>query len=341
MPLYIGMTCWIGAGIRRILPLISFSQDTFPSVWWRGFAVLHSRTGAIAGTGVTVALIVCLIVWRFLFHFAVPTIFAQTTHQPRLAHALPVPNRTGRVARVGSMPRTTSGAPYIPGVPEVALTFDDGPAAYYTQAVLRLLRRFDIHATFFVVGRQVATFPDLVRAEAAGGNEVENHTWSHADLTRRSPYEASAEIGGTSDEVLELTGRAPRYLRPPYGSVNSVVRAEAAAEGEQIVLWNVDPRDWAQPGIRAIEYTILTTVHDRAIIICHDGGGRRDQTLTALAEVIPALKARGYRFVTVQQLMQSPPPIAMRILTSHHYAPPIPTPSVMPLSGANPDSPRR
>lgn len=221
---------------------------------------------------------------------------------PIFAHAAQVPG----AAPVATPRRTARPLPAGAIAAEVALTFDDGPQPYYTQAVLDLLRRHRIHATFFVVGRQATAFPELVRAEAATGNEVENHTWSHANLRFRSFYDASAEIAGTADEVLLLTGRAPRYLRPPYGSVNDWVRKEAASQDEQIVLWTVDPRDWARPGVRAIDASVLSTVRNRSIILMHDGGGRRDQTLLALRTVIPTLERRGYHFVTMEQLLNAP-----------------------------------
>ncbi len=189
----------------------------------------------------------------------------------------------------------------------IALTFDDGPQPYYTHRVLQLLGKYHIHATFFVIGRQAATYPDLVRAEAAAQDEVENHTWSHANLRYLSWADAEAQIAATADEVQLLTGRAPRYLRPPYGSVNAAVRAEAQVEGERTVLWTVDPRDWARPGAWFIVNNIETNVRAGSIVILHDGGGRRDETLTALNTVIPRLLARGFRFVTLQQLLEGRP----------------------------------
>ena len=103
----------------------------------------------------------------------------------------------------------------MPGHRRIALSFDDGPSAYYTEQVLATLRRYKIHATFFVIGRQAAAFPSLVVKKAADGNEVENHTWNHADLNRLSTDAATAEIADTAAEVLLLTGRAPRYCARP------------------------------------------------------------------------------------------------------------------------------
>jgi peptidoglycan/xylan/chitin deacetylase (PgdA/CDA1 family) len=249
---------------------------------------LPSRSTAIAVLCILGINLNALLLWRTVTQPAVTPIYAHAAHT-LAAPAAPQPHLAPPRAR-------------RPGL-VVALTFDDGPQPYYTQAVLDLLRHYGIHATFFVIGRQAAAFPELLRAEAADGNEVENHTWNHANLRLRSFYDATAEIAGTADEVLLVTGRAPRYLRPPYGSVNAYVRQEAASLGEQVVLWNVDPRDWARPGVLAIESNVLQNVRNRSIILMHDGGGRRDETLLALRTVIPTLKARGYRFVTVQQLL--------------------------------------
>jgi len=189
------------------------------------------------------------------------------------------------------------------GPPRIALSFDDGPSAYYTEQVLATLRYYRIHATFFVIGRQAAAFPTLVAKAAADGNEVENHTWNHADLNRLSTDAATAEIAATAGEVLLLTGRAPRYMRPPYGSTGYAVRADAAVMGEDAVLWNVDPRDWALPSVWAIQENVLANATDRSIVIMHDGGGPRDETVAALQIIIPKLRARGFRFVTVQELL--------------------------------------
>ena len=203
----------------------------------------------------------------------------------------------GATIRPRPLPRLKAGPP------QVALTFDDGPWPYYTEQVLGVLRKYGIHATFFVMGRNAAAHPELVRQEAAAGHEVENHTWNHPYLARLGTDLALQEIAGTAAEVLFLTGRAPRYLRPPYGSVDQAIRLQAASVGEETLLWNVDPRDWALPGTWAIEQNVLAHIQDRAIVLMHDGGGDRSETVAALDALIPRLQALGYRFVTVQQMM--------------------------------------
>jgi peptidoglycan/xylan/chitin deacetylase (PgdA/CDA1 family) len=165
-----------------------------------------------------------------------------------------------------------------------------------------------VHATFFVVGRQVATYPDLVRAEAQAGDEVENHTWDHAHLPWLAPAIMTREITATATLVQSLTGFAPLFLRPPYGAVNARVRRIAAAERERTVLWNVDPRDWARPGVWYIERMVLANARNGAIVILHDGGGVRDETISALSTIIPTLQARGYRLVTIAQLLRGTRP---------------------------------
>jgi peptidoglycan/xylan/chitin deacetylase (PgdA/CDA1 family) len=187
--------------------------------------------------------------------------------------------------------------------PRIALTFDDGPWPHDTSAVLAVLHRYRIHATFFVIGRQAATYPGLVRAEARAGEEVEDHTWDHPDLRWLSTAAMTREISATATLVQHLTGVAPLFLRPPYGHVDARVRRVAAALGERVVLWNVDPRDWTRPGVGYIEQTVLAKARDGAIVELHDGGGVRDETVSALTVIIPTLQARGYRFVTLAQLL--------------------------------------
>ena len=260
---------------------------------------------------VTIVAVNCLALWSVTFRstphtvaipFRAPQVQAITATSPPTP---PFPSSHPFRAHLGAAAPLPSPRKHViySGPPRIALTFDDGPSAYYTEQVLATLRHYKIHATFFVIGRQAAAFPLLVAKTAADGNEVENHTWNHADLNRLSTDAATVEIADTAAEVLLLTGRAPRYMRPPYGSTGYAVRADAAVMGEDAVLWNVDPRDWALPSVWAIQDNVLANAKDRSIVIMHDGGGPRDETVAALQIVIPKLRARGFRFVTVQDLL--------------------------------------
>jgi peptidoglycan-N-acetylglucosamine deacetylase len=181
-----------------------------------------------------------------------------------------------------------------PGV--VYLTFDDGPTPAYTPRVLALLARHRARATFFVVGRNAATWPGLVRRELAAGHGVGNHTWSHRRLTGLRGGRLQAEVGAASAAIRRATGSGPRCLRPPYGTVDAASAYQVRALGLRLVLWDVDSNDWRRPGAGVIAGRVLSRVRSGDVVLFHDGGGNREQTLAALDQVLSALSARGFRF---------------------------------------------
>lgn len=176
----------------------------------------------------------------------------------------------------------------------VYLTFDDGPNRRYTPAVLAELKRHNAKATFFMIGSQARANPSLVRQVRAQGHAIGNHTDTHPWLTRLSP----GAIGSQLRRADATLGRT-RCMRPPGGFVNGSVRSVAKAGGKQVVMWTVDPADWARPGTARISGTILRNTRPGSIILMHDGGGPRDQSVAALRTVLPRLKAQGYRFETL------------------------------------------
>jgi peptidoglycan/xylan/chitin deacetylase (PgdA/CDA1 family) len=178
----------------------------------------------------------------------------------------------------------------------VYLTFDDGPTPAYTPRVLALLARHRARATFFVVGRNAATWPGLVRRELAAGHGVGNHTWSHRRLTGLRGGRLQAEVGATSAAIRRATGSGPRCLRPPYGTVDAASAYQVRALGLRLVLWDVDSNDWRRPGAGVIAGRVLSRVHSGDVVLLHDGGGNREQTLAALDQVLSGLSARGFRF---------------------------------------------
>jgi peptidoglycan/xylan/chitin deacetylase (PgdA/CDA1 family) len=189
-------------------------------------------------------------------------------------------------------------------VPEIALSFDDGPNPPYTSQVLNVLQNYHVQATFFVIGLRVATYPDLVRQEYGQGNAIGNHTWTHPVLTQLSSAEVGSQLQQTSDEIKSVIGVAPTVFRPPYEKFNAPVQSIAANLGLSTVLWNVDPRDWALPGTNAIIAKVLNSVNDGSIIEMHDGGGYRSETVAALPTIITTLEQRGFRFVTIPRLIE-------------------------------------
>ena len=183
----------------------------------------------------------------------------------------------------------------------VALSFDDGPYPLTPQFV-QMLRANRAVATFFMIGRQVTSrYQGTLHAELRDGDALGDHTWSHPDLL------ASGEVRGQLQRTLQvirgLSGFTPCVFRPPYGDYDSSVVKTASSLGLATVLWDVDPSDYVLPGVSAIVHRVLAQVKPGAIIISHDGGGPRGQTLAAYPLIIHALRARGYRFLTVPQLL--------------------------------------
>lgn len=182
----------------------------------------------------------------------------------------------------------------------VALTFDDGPWAD-TAAVLDVLKREQVHATFFLIGRQVAGGAALVRRMLAEGHMVGDHTWSHANVSGGGGL-ASDQITSTASAIQTASGFRPCLFRAPSGAVSPGLIGLARGLGFTTVQWDVDTNDWMLPGSSTIASRALGGVHNGSIVLMHDGGGPRAQTLAALPTVIRGLKARGYRFATVTEM---------------------------------------
>jgi peptidoglycan-N-acetylglucosamine deacetylase len=183
----------------------------------------------------------------------------------------------------------------------VALTFDDGPSIY-TPEVLALLRRFHAHATFFVIGLQAAMNPGEVRAELQDGNNVGDHSFTHPNLQALSDSQVAWQLQTTQDAIRSASGSPTHWFRPPYGAVDQRVSSIAASLGLQTVVWSVDPKDWTLPGADAIASRVLSAIQPGSIVIMHDGGGNRSESVAALATILPALESRGYRTVTLDDL---------------------------------------
>jgi peptidoglycan/xylan/chitin deacetylase (PgdA/CDA1 family) len=181
----------------------------------------------------------------------------------------------------------------------IALTIDDGPSREWTPKVLALLDRYGVHATFCLIGAEVRAHPELVREIVAAGHDIANHTMHHPmALAGMSARGIEAEIGDAHRCIQEVGSRTPRLFRSPGGSWSKAVLASVARHGMLPIDWDVDPRDWSRPGADHITRTLL---RGRAgdILLCHDGGGDRSQTLRSLTKVIPALQDRGLEFIAL------------------------------------------
>lgn len=192
----------------------------------------------------------------------------------------------------------------------IALTFDDGPDPTWTPQVLKILREKKIHATFFVVGTQAINNPDLIRQIVSDGNEIGIHTLSHADLTKLPAWWQRLEINDDQLIVAGITGIKTALLRPPYSSepdavdnkMMSVIRT-AAASGYLTVLTTLDSNDWKRPGVATIVKNATPQGRAGQILLMHDAGGDRSETVAALPTVINNLEKKGFRFETVSQAM--------------------------------------
>lgn len=190
-----------------------------------------------------------------------------------------------------------------PHVPEVALTFDDGPSPY-TPQVLAVLKQFDVKATFFLWGQHVRQFPDYARQELAAGHVSGNHTWTHPHLTTLSNAAVMKELTNTQNEIRQVTGFTPTLFRPPYGDYDANVLAVAGQAGlPSTIAWSYAPLDWEMPPASVIASRVLSNTSNGSIILLHDGGGDRSQTVAALPTIIQGLQARGLRLVTVPQML--------------------------------------
>jgi peptidoglycan-N-acetylglucosamine deacetylase len=181
----------------------------------------------------------------------------------------------------------------------VALTFDDGPHPESTPQVLALLARYGAVATFCVVGVEAQRHPSVVRAVAAAGMTLCSHTVSHdGNLPGRTDAEIEAEIVGGRQAILSAAGAgtAVPYFRAPAGNWSPRIQDIAARHGMKPLSWSVDSRDWQHPGTAQIVSAVQQAVRPGAVVLMHDGGGHRDQTVAALAQLLPWLVAQGYTF---------------------------------------------
>jgi peptidoglycan/xylan/chitin deacetylase (PgdA/CDA1 family) len=200
-----------------------------------------------------------------------------------------------------AQPKVTYSSAYVGGQPYVAITFDDGPNSVQTPRLLEMLAKRNIKATFYVVGKCVVENPAIVKRFVTEGHEIGNHSWSHPKLSSMSQAAVHAELKKTHDAVIAACGVPPKSFRPPYGAFTEAQRRWAFDEfGYKTILWSIDPFDWKKPGAGVIAQRILTQAHSGAIILAHD---IHKQTVDAMPETLDGLLAKGYKFVTVSELL--------------------------------------
>lgn len=180
---------------------------------------------------------------------------------------------------------------------KVALTFDDGPSPGYTEDLLDGLKERDVKATFFLIGQKAEADPELVRRIALEGHVIGNHSYSHINLGVLSDEDACMQISRTNQIICDITEMSPQYLRSPFGSTHKNLDCKM----DMIeVLWDVDPRDWDIQNTAKIVNRVVSKVQDGDIILLHDG---YDTSTAAAFQIIDTLKAEGYEFVTVDELI--------------------------------------
>ncbi|MFW5655816.1 MAG: polysaccharide deacetylase family protein [Roseicyclus sp.] len=188
--------------------------------------------------------------------------------------------------------------------PVVALTFDDGPHPTLTAQLLDLLEVNGIRATFYPIGDRVARFPQLLARMVAEGHEIGNHTWSHPSLLGLSDGSVLSQVDLANEAIRAATGLTPVTMRPPYGNFHPRQRLMLhQARGMPTVLWSVDPEDWRRPGSAVVASRIVSASHPGDVVLAHDIHGG---TVRAMPATLAGLHARGFRFVTVSELIGWP-----------------------------------
>src|SRR6266550_6242671 len=190
--------------------------------------------------------------------------------------------------------------------PYIAMTFDDGPSAVLTPKLLDLLAAHHIKATFFVIGENVAEHQEIVARAAREGHEIGNHSWSHPNFGKMSQESVRSQLQRTDDAIKNATGKRPTLLRPPYGSITEREKRWIHDElGYQIIFWEVDPYDWKRPGPAVVRNRILKETQPGSIVLSHD---IHPGTIEAMPSTFDTLEAKGFKFVTVSELIRMATP---------------------------------
>ena len=211
--------------------------------------------------------------------------------------------------------------------PYIAMTFDDGPSPETTPRLLDILKQRNIKATFFMIGQNAERNPAIVKRILAEGHEIGNHSWTHPQLSKLSDDRVTEEINKTQNAIKDASGYTPVLMRPPYGAITARQKDWIEKQfGLSVIIWSVDPFDWKRPGASVIEERILAGARPGAIVLSHD---IHKQTVDAMPATLDALAAKGFKFVTVSQLiaMNKPKSSPTPGPQSHPSASPRPSPT--------------
>src|SRR3954463_11761230 len=251
-----------------------------------------------------------------------PGLFAQQTEQPPRAEEPPASKAPEKIA---------FNSIHVDG-PYIAMTFDDGPSQKLTPKLLDLLAARHIKATFFVLGECVSEHPEILARAVKEGHEIASHSWSHPQLNRMSDEAVRSQLKRTDDIIKSVTGKRPTLFRPPYGALTPRQRKWIHDEfGYEIIMWDVDPYDWKEPGPVTVANRILKETRSGSIVLSHD---IHRGTVEAMPSTLEQLAAKHFKFVTVSELIASAttePPKA----TGAHKGP-SPAPSGLPTGASTP-----
>lgn len=257
-------------------------------------------------------------------------LFAQTDAAAPIK-AAPAKPLTEPVAERVAGPQITFNSVYVDG-PFIAMTFDDGPAEKLTPKLLDFLAAHRMKATFFVVGQCAAEFPEIVKRAAREGHEIANHSWSHPNLGKMSDEAVRRELQKTDDAIKAATGVRPTVMRPPYGSITARQKQWIHEEfGYRVIIWDVDPLDWKRPGPSVVRERIVSQTQPGSIILAHD---IHPPTIEAMPATLEQLEAKGFKFVTVSELLAmakpAPPKPAGTVVPRKQPGEPTPAITVVP-----------
>jgi peptidoglycan-N-acetylglucosamine deacetylase len=202
-------------------------------------------------------------------------------------------------------PAITFNSVHVDG-PYIAMTFDDGPSAALTPKLLDILAAHHIKVTFFVLGEMVAEHPEILARAAREGHEIASHSWSHPNFAKMSQENIRSQLQRTDDQIKSATGKRPTLFRPPYGSITEREKRWIHDEfGYDIILWDVDPLDWKRPGPAVVRNRILKETRPGSIVLSHD---IHPGTIEAMPSTFDELEAKGFKFVTVSELIDMATP---------------------------------
>lgn len=189
----------------------------------------------------------------------------------------------------------------------IALTFDDGPNPTFTPQILRILKKHNAYATFFLLGQRVSRYPSTANMIVNSGHEIGIHSYEHAFLTRIPPSQAQTQVNKTYNAIYRITGQKPSLFRPPYGFYNKDLLTFVERKKLQLILWTptADPHDYDNPGADVIADRVLANAKPGMIVLLHDNGGNRTQTVLALDKILTALDRKGYKSITVSNLINT------------------------------------